>query len=521
MVRGVSWELERPSVAPGLRSPGSRPVYNRHDGKWRAAARESEGVVVPLDGLGQHNPAGWEGPLLHRRACWRERIGECPVRARSTAKADGLDKSRALQRVLYRSAKQQPDRRFHALFDKVARSDILFRAWDEVRRNRGAPGADGVTIDAVEASGVAAFLEQLAAQLRAGTYRPRPLRRVLIPKPGQPGRTRPLGIPCVRDRVVMTAAKLVLEPVFEADFLPQSYGFRPRRSARQACEVIRVEANRGADWVLDADVRDCFGSIRHDALLALVAKRVSDRAMLRLLRAWLRVGVLEDGVTTETGAGTPQGSPISPLLCNVALHVLDAEWTRTSSKLGVLVRFADDFVVLCRSRAAAEEALRRVTAILGQLGLQLHPDKTRIVRLTRGEQGFDFLGFHHHKVESWRWRGRYYLHRWPSDRAMRQVRAKVREATSRREVGRAVEWVVADLNHVLRGWGAYFRYGNSARKFAQIDNYVHERLAIFASIKHGRHGRNWQRHYTWAWAGRLGTYRLSRTTRNGTAHALR
>ena len=185
------------------------------------------------------------------------------MRARSTAKADGLDASRALQRVLYRSAKQQPHRRFHALFDKIARSDILCRAWDDVRANRGAPGVDGVTIEQVEASGVAAFLQDLAAALRAGTYRPAPLRRVDIPKPGQPGKTRPLGIPTVRDRVAMTAAKLVLEPIFEADFLPSSYGFRPKRSAHQACDAVRVEANRGREWVLDADVRDCLDASPH------------------------------------------------------------------------------------------------------------------------------------------------------------------------------------------------------------------------------------------------------------------
>jgi RNA-directed DNA polymerase len=443
------------------------------------------------------------------------------MRAISIRQADGLDACRALQHVLYRCAKQQPTRRFHALFDKVARSDILERAWDDVRANRGASGVDGITIKHVEAAGVAAFLQQLAVDLRAGTYRPAPLRRVQIPKPGQPGKTRPLGIPTVRDRVVMTAAKLVLEPIFEADFLPASYGFRPRRSAHQALEVIRVEANRGREWVLDADVTDCFGSIDHDALLALVARRVLDRRMLKLLGAWLRAGVLEGGVVTEVGSGTPQGSPISPLLANVALHVLDQAWARGGGRLGRLIRFADDFVVLCASRPQVDEAHRRAAAILAPLGLQLHPDKTRIVQLTGGAQGFDFLGFHLRKVASWKWRGRFYLQLWPSARAMAHLRAKIRQMTDRRHASRPVGEVIADLNRVLRGWGAYFRVGNSARKFADVDRYVHRRLARLVNVKHGRSGLSWagRGRYNYAWFSSLPVYRLGGRVRYPAAHA--
>lgn len=380
-----------------------------------------------------------------------------------------IEKSRQLQRNLYLTAKKDKQRRFHALYDRIFRLDVLWRAWKEVRANKGSAGMDGITFEMIEEYGVEEYLLDIQEDLQNKQYRPKPVKRVYIPKPD--GKQRPLGIPTIRDRIVQQACKIVIEPIFEANFLDSSYGFRPKRDAKQATEKVKKELYK--NWyVVDADIQGYFDNINHEILLGLLKRRISDRRVIKLCRQWLQAGVIENGKYYPTEKGSPQGGVISPLLANIYLHVLDSYW-ENHKELGVIVRYADDAVIVCRTRKDAELAFEHLKRMMTKLKLTLNPQKTKIVDMNK--ESFDFLGFRYQKFGKTKC-GRKLPYMMPSKKAMKKVKDAIRTITCRKSAYEGLEQKVEKLNPLIRGWRNYFQHGNSTKRFKQLDEYVWMKL---------------------------------------------
>jgi RNA-directed DNA polymerase len=390
------------------------------------------------------------------------------------------DRTTVLQTKLYQAAVRDKSRRFHALHDKLYLPYVMSCAWELVRRNRGACGIDGQTLQEIESNGVQRFLDETAQAVREKTYRPVAVRRVEIPKPD--GKMRPLGIPTVRDRVVQAAAKLVLEPIFEADFEGSSFGFRPGIGQHDALASVADHSSKGFRWVVDADIERFFDTLDHGVLMSALRRRIGDGEMLRLIYRWLKAGYLFEGELHSADRGSPQGGVLSPLLANVYLHSFDRAFAEQKAFIGKLTRYADDFVIQCGTEAHARRALEWASGWILKLKLRLHPAKTRIVN--DRESGFDFLGFHHRRVVLGRQCGKSAgkessgVLRWPSQKAQKRFRAQVRERVGPPGRLRCCWWsVLRELRAYLVGWCQYYRHGQSTQVFGTLDRYVRMRVA--------------------------------------------
>lgn len=383
-------------------------------------------------------------------------------------------KVRDFQNRLYLTAKADRKRKYYAMYDKIYREDILKEAWARVKGNGGSGGIDNVSIADVKAYGEEKLLKEIAEELRTEQYRCKPVRRTYIPK--SDGKKRPLGIPTIKDRIVQMATKLVIEPVFEADFQDCSYGFRPKRSAKQAMDKIFEVADKGcALWVIDADLKDYFGSINHDKLMMLVKQRIVDRKVLKLIKGWLKAGVMENGILTDSTKGAPQGGVISPLLSNIYLNYFDVYWKRAFSHLGELVRYADDFVILCKRWAQAVEALKAVQWIMNKLELTLHSEKTRLVDMYFGKDSFDFLGFNNRfqrfRNKEWKWY--WTLQQVPSKKAMKKMRANIKAVfNSPSRLLLSMEKMIELLNPKIVGMRNYYTRRFTRPWLWKIDKYI-------------------------------------------------
>ena len=436
---------------------------------------------------------------------------------------------RTLQGKLYRKAKQEPAYRFYALYDKIYRADLLGHAYDLVRANKGSAGIDGVTFEAIESGeGATAFVAELQDALKSKTYAPSPVKRVMIPKGD--GSKRPLGIPTIRDRVAQMAVKLVIEPIFEADFEDISYGFRPKKSAHDAVNDIRYALNCGYTEVIDADVSKYFDTIPHAKLMTVVAERIVDSAILHIIQMWLKAPVMEqdrDGTKRNIGGGkantkgTPQGGVISPLLANLYLHLLDRTWQRRQlqKQLGArLVRYADDFVVLCRN--GTEQPMAIVRRVVERLGLVLNENKTRVVNARK--EGFAFLGFELRMRRSM-WTGKAYPHIQPSRKSLQKIKDRVTELTQRRRTPLPLATIIGQVNETVRGWVGYFHYGNCAKTLLHLRGHMEQRVRTHLCKRHKVRNRatGYTRFPNRSLYEKYGLYKVPTTAGWTIAHAVR